>query len=78
MNIITLPWKLNRPFYALTLYSEKCIITGRSTYKLKIFSGTIDTEKGAMPVPCGRKRKRHKIATHKRKKKLRKNRHKKK
>jgi hypothetical protein len=29
-------------------------------------------------VPCGRKRKRHKIATHKRKKKLRKNRHKKK
>jgi len=29
-------------------------------------------------VPCGRKRKRHKIATHKRKKKLRANRHKKK
>jgi hypothetical protein len=29
-------------------------------------------------VPCGRKRKRKKIATHKRKKKLRKNRHKKK
>jgi hypothetical protein len=29
-------------------------------------------------VPCGKKRKRHKIATHKRKKKLRKNRHKKK
>ncbi len=28
-------------------------------------------------MPCGRKRKRHKIATHKRKKKLRKNRHKK-
>ncbi|NCC11949.1 MAG: hypothetical protein EOM32_01110 [Spirochaetia bacterium] len=27
-------------------------------------------------VPCGRKRKKHKIATHKRKKKLRKNRHK--
>lgn len=30
------------------------------------------------PMPCGRKRKRHKIATHKRKKRLRKNRHKKK
>ena len=30
------------------------------------------------PLPCGRKRKRHKIATHKRKKKLRANRHKKK
>ncbi len=29
-------------------------------------------------MPCGRKRKRHKIATHKRKKRLRKNRHKKK
>ena len=29
-------------------------------------------------MPCGRKRKRHKIATHKRKKSLRKNRHKKK
>jgi len=28
-------------------------------------------------VPCGKKRKRQKIATHKRKKKLRKNRHKK-
>jgi hypothetical protein len=33
---------------------------------------------GVTQVPCGRKRKRHKIATHKRKKKLRKNRHKKK
>jgi hypothetical protein len=32
---------------------------------------------GARTVPCGRKRKRKKIATHKRKKKLRKNRHKK-
>ena len=31
-----------------------------------------------IPMPCGRKRKRHKIATHKRKKRLRKNRHKKK
>ena len=29
-------------------------------------------------MPCGRKRKRHKMATHKRKKRLRKNRHKKK
>ena len=29
-------------------------------------------------MPCGRKRKRHKISTHKRKKRLRKNRHKKK
>ena len=29
-------------------------------------------------MPCGRKRKRHKIATHKRKKRLRKQRHKKK
>jgi hypothetical protein len=29
-------------------------------------------------MPCGRKRKRHKIATHKRKKRLRKNKHKKK
>lgn len=27
-------------------------------------------------MPCGRKRKRHKMATHKRKKRLRKNRHK--
>ena len=29
-------------------------------------------------MPCGKKRKRHKIANHKRKKRLRKNRHKKK
>jgi hypothetical protein len=29
-------------------------------------------------MPCGKKRKRHKIATHKRKKRLHKNRHKKK
>ncbi len=29
-------------------------------------------------MPCGKKRKRHKNATHKRKKRLRKNRHKKK
>ncbi len=29
-------------------------------------------------MPCGKKRQRHKIATHKRKKRLRKNRHKKK
>jgi hypothetical protein len=28
-------------------------------------------------MPCGKKRKRHKMATHKRKKRLRKNRHKK-
>lgn len=27
-------------------------------------------------MPCGRKRKRHKMSTHKRKKRLRKNRHK--
>ena len=27
-------------------------------------------------MPCGKKRKRHKLATHKRKKRLRKNRHK--
>ncbi len=33
---------------------------------------------GEAAVPCGRKRKRKKISTHKRKKKLRKNRHKKK
>jgi hypothetical protein len=32
--------------------------------------------KGDAEVPCGRKRKLRKIATHKRKKKLRKNRHK--
>lgn len=32
----------------------------------------------SVSMPCGRKRKRHKIATHKRKKRLRKNRHKKK
>ena len=31
-----------------------------------------------LDMPCGKKRKRHKIATHKRKKRLRKNRHKKK
>ena len=36
------------------------------------------SSKGVGTVPCGRKRKRHKIATHKRKKKLRANRHKKK
>ena len=36
------------------------------------------SRKELAPVPCGRKRKRHKIATHKRKKKLRANRHKKK
>ena len=35
-------------------------------------------EKGVVPMPNGRKRKRKKIATHKRKKRLRKNRHKKK
>lgn len=29
-------------------------------------------------MPCGKKKKRHKISTHKRKKRLRKNRHKKK
>jgi hypothetical protein len=29
-------------------------------------------------MPCGKQRKRHKISTHKRKKRLRKNRHKKK
>jgi hypothetical protein len=29
-------------------------------------------------MPCGKKRKRHKMSTHKRKKRLRKNRHKKK
>ena len=34
--------------------------------------------KGAQSMPNGRKRKRKKIATHKRKKRLRKNRHKKK
>jgi hypothetical protein len=36
------------------------------------------TGKGDTLLPCGRKRKRHKMATHKRKKRLRKNRHKKK
>jgi hypothetical protein len=35
-------------------------------------------KKTEIDMPCGRKRKRHKIATHKRKKRLRKNRHKKK
>jgi hypothetical protein len=35
-----------------------------------------DKQKGGVEVPCGRKRKLRKIATHKRKKKLRKNRHK--
>jgi hypothetical protein len=34
--------------------------------------------KNELSMPCGKKRKRHKIATHKRKKRLRKNRHKKK
>jgi hypothetical protein len=33
--------------------------------------------KNYLSMPCGKKRKRHKIATHKRKKRLRKNRHKK-
>jgi len=35
------------------------------------------TQKIIEIMPCGKKRKRHKIATHKRKKRLRKNRHKK-
>ena len=34
--------------------------------------------KKRLGMPCGKKRKRHKIATNKRKKRLRKNRHKKK
>jgi hypothetical protein len=34
--------------------------------------------KNILAMPCGKKRKRHKISTHKRKKRLRKNRHKKK
>jgi len=34
--------------------------------------------KNAIAMPSGKKRKRHKMATHKRKKRLRKNRHKKK
>ena len=34
--------------------------------------------KGGSAVPCGRKRKRKKMATHKRKKRLRRDRHKKK
>jgi hypothetical protein len=38
----------------------------------------LQRQKGGGRVPCGRKRKLKKIATHKRKKKLRKNRHKKK
>jgi hypothetical protein len=33
---------------------------------------------GERLLPCGKKRKRHKMSTHKRKKRLRKNRHKKK
>jgi len=37
---------------------------------------TIHQYRGDATMPCGRKRKRKKIATHKRKKKLRKNRHK--
>jgi hypothetical protein len=36
----------------------------------------VNSRKGVAQVPCGRKRKLQKIATHKRKKKLRKNRHK--
>ena len=37
----------------------------------------INKIKKYLSMPCGKKRKRHKIATHKRKKRLRKNRHKK-
>jgi hypothetical protein len=46
----------------------------RRNYKSPLLSGTIRSS----AVPCGRKRKKHKIATHKRKKKLRMMRHKKK
>jgi len=52
----------------LTIGAENRIVGARSTHR----------PKGVGIVPCGRKRKRHKIATHKRKKKLRANRHKKK
>jgi hypothetical protein len=38
----------------------------------------ITHQKISTNMPCGKKRKRHKIATHKRKKRLRMNRHKKK
>lgn len=45
---------------------------------VRTFTGSRFTILTPDPMPCGRKRKRHKIATHKRKKRLRKNRHKKK
>ena len=48
---------------------------------LPLPSTTLDRRLNTQPrlsMPCGKKRKRHKIATHKRKKRLRKNRHKKK
>jgi len=43
----------------------------------KILLHYLNNEKLFEIMPCGKKRKRHKIATHKRKKRLRKNRHKK-
>ena len=63
-------------------YSHHCHLTFfaqthdnvRRNYKSPLLSGTIRSS----AVPCGRKRKKHKIATHKRKKKLRMMRHKKK
>jgi hypothetical protein len=45
---------------------------------MRTFTGSRFTILTPDSMPCGRKRKRHKIATHKRKKRLRKNRHKKK
>jgi hypothetical protein len=60
----------------LTFY-PKCFIIIKLSYSLGFawVRGVILT-KGDAEVPCGRKRKLRKIATHKRKKKLRKNRHK--
>lgn len=54
----------------IPLHDSGVLVGGASALRLVL--------EGALQVPCGRKRKRHKIATHKRKKKLRKNRHKKK
>ncbi len=62
-----------------------CLLYGKITYKfiLKVYDffnfviQNSDRERG-VSMPSGKKRKRHKIAVHKRKKKRRANRHKKK
>jgi len=51
------------------------LLAGLLTFFTGCFILISITYQGDVTVPCGRKRKLRKIATHKRKKKLRKNRH---